>query len=292
MKISIYGKAFNSEFHPYLEKLFLRLKKENISISIYQPFKDFIDAETSCDTESFETFNSYEDIELDTDFMVSIGGDGTFLETITYVKDKNIPIIGLNSGRLGFLANIAKEDIDSAFDAILENRFTYEFRTLIELKSPSGVFSGYNFALNEVTIQKKDSKMIVVHVYVDNEFLNSYWTDGLIISTPTGSTAYSLSVGGPIVLPISNNFIIAPIASHNLSVRPIVIPDNVELTLKVDGRIDKYLLTLDNRTVELDRLTEVILKKSKFQIKMLQLHNNSFYNTLRNKLMWGLDKRN
>ena len=292
MRISIYGKAFNPEFHPYLNKLFVRLRKENISVSIYQPFNDFINSETKCDTESFSLFNNQTDLPNDTNFMVSIGGDGTFLETITFVKDKRIPIIGLNSGRLGFLANIAKEDIDSAFDAILENRFTYEFRTLIELKSPSGVFSGYNVALNEVTIQKKDSKMIVVHAYLDNEFLNSYWTDGLIISTPTGSTAYSLSVGGPIVIPASNNFIIAPIASHNLTVRPIVIPDNMELTLKVDGRFDKYLLTLDNRTKELDKLTEVILRKSKFQIKMLQLHNNNFYNTLRNKLMWGIDKRN
>jgi NAD+ kinase len=292
MRISIYGKAFNPEFHPFLEKLFVRLNKENINVSIYKPFNDFIKLETKCITESFSLFNSYDDLPDDTNFMVSIGGDGTFLETITFVKDKKIPIVGLNSGRLGFLANIAKEDIDSAFDAILENRFTYEFRTLIELKSPTKIFSDYNFALNEVTIQKKDSKMIVVHAYLDNEFLNSYWTDGLIVSTPTGSTAYSLSVGGPIVIPASNNFIIAPIAPHNLTVRPIIIPDNMELKLKVDGRLDKYLLTLDNRTKEVEKLTEVVLKKSKFQIKMLQLHNNNFYNTLRNKLMWGLDKRN
>lgn len=245
-----------------------------------------------CDLGGFTSFYENSDLPEDTNFMVSVGGDGTFLETVSFVKDSGIPIIGLNAGRLGFLANISQEIISDSFKAIFENKFTYEYRSLIELDTTKSAFEKFNYALNEVTVQKKDSSMITVHTYLNDDYLNSYWTDGLIISTPTGSTAYSMSVGGPIILPNASNFIISPIASHNLTVRPIVIPDNMEVTLKVDCRSDKFLLTLDNQYRQMDKSTEIRLKLAPFKIKMLQLHSNNFYKTLRNKLMWGADRRN
>ncbi len=292
MKISIYGKSFNQSFIPFIEELFRKLNREGAEIFLYQPFFDFINRDTDLICEPSGFFTSSGDLSRKTDFMISIGGDGTFLEAVGIAQDSNIPIVGLNSGRLGFLANISKESITESINEILSNKFTYEHRSLIHLTSPSDIFHEFPYGLNEVTIQKKDSSMITVHTYINDEFLNSYWTDGLIVSTPTGSTAYAMSVGGPIIEPDCNNFIIAPIASHNLTVRPILIPDNVEITLKMDGRADKFLVTVDNRTASLSRLVEIKLKKADFSIRMLKLHTNTFYKTIRNKLMWGVDKRN
>lgn len=292
MEISIYGKSFNQDFVPFIEELFRKLNREHVEISLYEPFYEFIQKETnlSCEAQSF--FASSKDLSQTSDFMISIGGDGTFLEAVGIVRNTHIPIVGLNSGRLGFLANIPKENITESINEILSNKFTYEFRSLIEITAPSDIFNDFPYGLNEVTIQKKDSSMITIHTYVNDEFLNSYWTDGLIVSTPTGSTAYAMSVGGPIIEPDCNNFIIAPIASHNLSVRPIIIPDNVDITLKMDGRADSFLITVDNRTTALNRLTEIKIRKAEFAIRMLKLHTNTFYRTIRNKLNWGVDKRN
>lgn len=292
MRISIYGKSFNQDFIPYIDELFIKLNREGVHISLFKPFFEYIKKETDlfCEADSF--FTSADDLSKQTDFMISIGGDGTFLEAAGIVKSSDIPIVGLNSGRLGFLANISKENITESIDEILSNKFTYEHRSLIQLLSPPDIFKEFPFGLNEITVQKKDSSMITVHTYINDEFLNSYWTDGLIISTPTGSTAYAMSVGGPILVPDCTNFVIAPIASHNLSVRPIIIPDNVEIKLKMDGRADTFLVTIDNRTTSMNRLVEIKLRKADFSIKMLKLHTNTFYQTLRNKLMWGVDKRN
>ena len=259
---------------------------------VFKSFLDFIRIEAGMDVKAVDVFKDHNDIREDVDFMISIGGDGTFLETIPFVRNFNIPVVGLNSGRLGFLANIASGEISSALDAIFNKDYEIESRVLIRLDSDKNVFGDLNFALNEITIQKKNSSMITIDAFLDDEFLNTYWTDGLIISTPTGSTAYSLSVGGPIVIPGSNNFILASIASHNLTVRPIVIPDDKIIKLKVHSRNDKFFITADNRTSLLDSSVKLTLYKADFKLKMLKLPNNSFYATLRNKLMWGADKRN
>lgn len=292
MIITIYGKSFNPSFKPYIEELFRTLDDHNVDYYIFKPFNHFLQEDSGCSPKPAGLFTSYDDTPRDADFMISIGGDGTFLEAVPFVRNFNIPIIGLNSGRLGFLANIAKEEITPALTAIFNENYEIETRSLLKLENKTELFGDLNFALNEVTIQKTNSTMINIDTYLDNEYLNTYWTDGLILSTPTGSTAYSLSVGGPIVMPGSNNFIIAPIASHNLTVRPMVLPDNKNITLRIKSRNKRFLVTADNRTATLDESFVVNLCKADFYLKMLKLPNNCFYSTIRNKLMWGADKRN
>lgn len=292
MKIALYGKTFSESFRPFISQLLDKLAENNVSISVYKPFCEYICSETGFSGMLMEQFINIEEIDGSYDLIVSIGGDGTFLESMPFAVQNNIPIIGINSGRLGFLAYISKEDIVTAFDAIFGKSFTIEERALIKLVSPDNFFRGLDCALNEVTIQKSDSTMITVNAYVNDDFLNTYRTDGLIVSTPTGSTAYSLSVGGPIVLPGSGAFIIAPIASHNLTVRPLVIPDNKTITLEVTSRSGSFLVTADNRTVKTGSTGKFVLRKAENTLKMLRLPNTSFYGTLRDKLMWGADKRN
>ncbi len=293
MKVTIFGKTFDSSFRPYIIELFENLEKHKVEVFLFQPFYEFLKTEVGITPEVSGFFAYHDDSPEDADFMISIGGDGTFLGCIPYLSNFNTPVIGLNSGRLGFLANISKEEITAAFDAIFKKDYHVEYRTLIGVYTEQNVFDGLNFALNEATIQKKDSTMISIDAYLNEEYLNTYWTDGLIVSTPTGSTAYSLSVGGPLVEPDSNNFIIAPIASHNLTVRPIVVPDNKTIRLEVKSRSDKYLITVDNRTELIQgNAGKIELKKAEFRLKMLRLPFNSYYATIRNKLMWGIDKRN
>lgn len=293
MKIAIYGKKYDPTFKEYFQELLLTLNKENVELFVYEPFYRFVTKEAECLPFECHFFNLPTEAPGKVDFLISIGGDGTFLESMLYLKSSSIPVIGLNSGRMGFLANISKEEIKPAFESIFNNKYEIEERNLLRVESDIELFGGYNFALNEVTVQKTDSSLISVDTWLDGEFLNTYWTDGLIIATPTGSTAYSLSVGGPIVAPKSNNFIITPIASHNLTVRPVVVPDNVNIELKVKTRNDSFLITVDNR-VQKQILNEsvITIRKSKFVLKMLKLPFNNYYSTLRNKLMWGADKRN
>jgi NAD+ kinase len=293
MKISIYGKQIDISFKNYLQELILRLAEEKTDLFIYQPFYEFITKKIGCLPFNCSFYNSPQEAPENVDFLISIGGDGTFLESMLYLKSSSIPVIGLNSGRMGFLANIGKEEINKALDAIFNQEYKIENRSLLRVESDIQLFDGYNFALNEVTIQKSDSSLISVDAWLDDEFLNTYWTDGLIIATPTGSTAYSLSVGGPIVIPGSNNFTLSPIASHNLTVRPIVFDDNANIKLKIKTRSDSFLVTVDNRVQQLNASQgEICIRKSKFELKMLKLPFNNYYATLRNKLMWGLDKRN
>jgi NAD+ kinase len=292
MKIGLYGKNINYDFFPYLNTLLEILDAHQSELFIYEPFFECIEKSYKKKLTQYKVFKSHENLPSDSDFLISIGGDGTFLETVSLVRDSEIPIIGVNSGRLGFLANISREDIPDAFTAIFNDKFSYERRALIEFITPENIFGDLNFGLNEVTIQKKDSSLITIHTYLDHEFLNSYWTDGLIISTPTGSTAYSLSLGGPIMLPNSKNFVITPIASHTLTVRPLVIPDDKEITIRLEGRSDNFLATVDNRVREFSKNTDITIRKAGFCVKMLKLHYNDFYSTLRHKLMWGMDKRN
>jgi len=293
MKIGIVGRNFNTDFSKYIVEFFKVLKEKKIQVAIYQPFYEFIKKHAAFDPPGEFLFARTEDAPGDIDFLVSIGGDGTFLESIMFLKKFDIPVIGLNSGRLGFLANISREEISEALNAIISGHYELDKRTLLTLSSESQVFGNHNFALNDATIQKKDTMMITIDTYLNNEYLNTYWTDGLIISTPTGSTAYSLSVGGPIILPGAGNFVIAPIAPHNLTVRPLVIPDSAEIRLEVRSRSGKFLISVDNRTEIMDCGQNVFsIRKAAFQLRMVKLPFNNVYATLRNKLMWGADIRN
>jgi len=292
MKIAIYGKTFNQGFRPYISELLKILDEHQTRIMVYKPFYDFVCCETGKEHKGCGTYTEAGELDQSYELMVSIGGDGTFLESIPFVIRHGLPIIGINSGRLGFLANISKENIRDAFNSIYARQYDFEYRTLIGFKQPATIFNGLNFALNDITIQKSDSSMITIETYINDEYLNTYWTDGLIISTPTGSTAFSLSVGGPLVVPGSGSFIIAPISSHNLSVRPLIVPDSSTISLTVKTRSGRYTITADNRTAEISNENKFIIGKSSHKLKMLKLPNTSFYSTLREKLKWGEDVRN
>ncbi|MBN1251437.1 MAG: NAD kinase [Bacteroidales bacterium] len=293
MKIAIYGRSFGNDFNDSIVNLFEILKANKTEIIIYKPFYDFIKEKIDIDLDQVVFFTKPKDLKKNFDVLLSIGGDGTFLESTIFIKDSKIPIAGINSGRLGFLANISKNEMKSALEKILKKSYSYEERDLIQLETENNLFGEYNFALNELTVQKKDSSsMIIIHVYSKGQFLNTYWADGLIISTPTGSTAYSLSAGGPIVVPNSQNFIITPLAPHNLTIRPLVVPNNQELTLKVEGRDQNFLISLDHRYETFTSSTELKIKKANFKIRMLKHDDRTFFSTLREKLMWGIDKRN
>ncbi len=293
MRIAIYGRPFSKDSIKFIYTFFDALSKKNIEIHIHKKFLDFLKNELNFHPPIHSVFETYHDIDPNFDFFFSVGGDGTFLESVDLVRDLSIPIVGINSGRLGFLANISKDNTLNAIDKLINNDFEIEERTLLSLETKNQLFGEFNKALNEVTISKNDtSSLITVKAYIDGEYLNSYWTDGLIISTPTGSTGYSLSVGGPIVMPGTKNFVISPIASHNLTVRPMVIPDDKEITLKVDGREDRFLASLDFRSKSFDKSLELKIKKADYTIKTVKFKDASFFSTIRNKLMWGLDKRN
>lgn len=291
MKVAVFGKKFGSEVVPYIEELFANLFENGIEVTVYRPYLSFLSERLQL-TFHDRTFTAEEGLEA-VDILISIGGDGTILEAITIVKDSQIPILGINTGRLGFLANVAKKDINMAIQDLIAKRFELDKRALIELKMNGNNFDGFPYGLNEFTVSDKESNsMVTVHTYINGKLLNSYWADGLIISTPTGSTGYSLSCGGPIVMPGSLNFIITPIAPHNLNVRPFVIPDNNEIMIRVEGRSNSFLLSLDSRTETFNGELELVLKKAPFHVNLVQTASQDFANTLRNKLLWGLDRRN
>ena len=240
----------------------------------------------------YSTFNCPEDLE-DIDFLISLGGDGTLLDAITFVGGKGIPVLGINYGRLGFLATIGKDELQLAVKALVQRTFIPDKRTLLHLDANIPLFNGVAYALNEFTIHKKDtSPMIKIHTYLNGEFLNTYWADGLIVSTPTGSTGYSLSCNGPVVFPESASFVITPVSPHNLNVRPLVVPDNTILSFEVEGRTDGFLCTLDSRREIVTKEVLLAIRKETFNVNLVRLNENNFLQTLRNKLSWGLDKRN
>ena len=293
MKIAIYGAPYANSCSPFILELFTTLEKNKCEILVYEPFLHFLAENGIGGLGRYASFDENHKLPLGVDFLISIGGDGTFLKSIPHLNNFNIPLIGLNTGRLGFLANIAKEETDDAIQSIFKGEYHIEPRTLLSLSSPTHADFKPMLALNEVTVQKADSDIIAVKAAINGQYLNTYWTDGLIVATSTGSTAYSLSIGGPIVTPDSPNFIIAPIASHNLSVRPLVVPDNVELEIQARSRNGKFLITADNNSVLMaDVEHSFIIKKHYQEVKMLRLPFNNYYATLRNKLMWGNDKRN
>jgi len=293
MKVAIFGKQYKPSFNNSIIYFFKSLNQLEYDVYIFETFYNFILENTKFTPKNIKLFNEVDCEQGKFDLIFSIGGDGTFLECAALVKKCEIPIVGINSGRLGFLADISQEEIPAALSAIHKKNYTIEERTMLKVTSEPQVFKNHNYALNEITIQKRDTgSMITIHVFINNNFLNTYWADGLIISTPTGSTAYSLSVGGPIVVPGSKNFIITPIAPHNLTVRPIVVPDTNELTLKIESRSENYMATLDYKSEIIEKSVELKIKSADFKIKTLKLENKTFFSTLRNKLMWGFDKRN
>ncbi len=291
MQIALFGSPFSEHFTKYIQHLVKKLEAEHIQIFVEEEFNVFLQNNIRFN-KKVRTFNSYETLKGKVDFLFSIGGDGTLLKAVTYVRESEIPIMGINTGRLGFISSISAAQIDDAVNDIMKGNYTINERTLLELHTNKGLFKEKNFALNEVAVSKKDtSSMIRIDAFVDDEFLNTYWADGLVVSTPTGSTGYSLSCGGPIIMPGTNNIIITPNAPHNLNVRPIVIDDNSVIKLKVEDRDQLALVSLDSRSRAFDSETELIIKKASFKIKLVQPQNNSFTTTIRHKLMWGLDKR-
>lgn len=292
MRIAIYGRKFNDSAIQHVQQLIDSFLSHEVEISIYAAFHAYLVPRIKLPT-TVKLFSQHHELMNQVDCLVSIGGDGTLLDTVTLVRDSGIPVIGINMGRLGFLASIAKTEIATAVDSLVKGHFTIDKRSLIKLESNIELFNGVNYGLNDLTIHKKDtSSMIIIHTYLNGEFLNSYWADGLIVATPTGSTGYSLSCGGPIIFPSSENFVITPISPHNLNVRPVIISDNQVITFEVEGRSAHFLATLDARTETIESTVQLAVRKAAFQINLIRLHSENYLGTLRNKLMWGLDTRN
>ena len=293
MKIALYGQTVNPEFFEELLRLFFLLKEKQIESFVYRPFLEYLHTDCGIYPEVTGHFDDSNDLPDDISYMFSLGGDGTFLKSFLVAKNGSIPLVGINSGRLGFLSDISRDEIDSAVCDILEGDILIDERTVLELEIVSKKQSVFQYALNEIAVTKLDSSsMINIHAYMNDEFLNTYWADGLIIATPTGSTAYSLSVGGPILTPDSENFVISPIAPHNLTVRPMVVPDHHSITLKVEGRGLHFLASIDSKSEPIYFTESLLIRKAPFKVKTIRLKDHSFFSTLRNKLMWGVDKRN
>lgn len=292
MRVALFGKSFDPEHFVFFRLLIDTLEELGCEILIWEPFHSFI--KIHCRTgRQFRLFSSYEQLPGNVDFLFSIGGDGTLLDTITLVRDSGIPVMGINLGRMGFISSISREDIIPAINDILNGNFRIDSRSLLRLETGNRSFGDLNFAMNELSINKKDpSSMILIHVHINDRLLNSYWADGLIVATPTGSTGYSLSCNGPILTPDSENFVITPIATHNLTVRPVVIPDTSTIRIRVESRDNHFLVGLDSRSVTVDPGTELIIKKENFKINLLQRPNDNFFATIRAKLLWGHDIRN
>ncbi len=292
MQVAVYGRNLPSYARENIATMFNKFQMLNTGVWIYEPFYEYMQKETGLRPRVDGLFNDNTDLPADVDFLFSLGGDGTFLETVNLVKDSGIPVLGMNIGRLGFLSYVSQENMEESLDSLFSGEFDIEERMLLRVEA-SGVDLGEScFALNEVRLYKNSGSLITIHVRINDEFLSAYWADGLLLSTPTGSTAYNLSVGGPIVVPESKTLILSPIAPHNLTVRPLVLPDTAVLKLSVDSRDPQFQLAMDSHTVDLDMDTTVSIYKAKETLKMIRIENISFYSTLRNKLMWGADKRN
>jgi NAD+ kinase len=293
MKVAIFGQYYQNDTRPIIRDIFIFFNSNHVELVIEESFLKILYEEKIIE-KPYKTFSSHSDLDSSFDILISIGGDGTILRATTFVRDSGIPILGINAGRLGFLAKVQKENIASFLQIVLEKKYTISERTLLTLDCSSNETAiDINFAMNEVSINRKDTtSMITIETYLNGEYLNSYWSDGLIIATPTGSTGYSMSCGGPILMPDVKALTITPIAPHNLTARPLVIPDNTEIKLKVSGREEQYLVSLDSRITYINNNTELTIKKTPFQINMVEIPEETFLKTLRNKLLWGEDKRN
>lgn len=294
MKVAIYGQYYQNSTEPIIKDIFVFFNKNNVEMIIESNFLETL-YEKKIVQKEYKTFSSHTELDKSFDVLISIGGDGTILRAATLVRDSGVPILGINAGRLGFLATVQKENIAAFMQFVIDKKYTVSKRSLISLTcSPENEsIKDINFAMNEISVSRKDSaSMITIETYLNNEFLNSYWADGLIVSTPTGSTGYSLSCGGPILTPDVKSLVITPIAPHNLNARPLVVPDETEIRLKVSGREDQYLISLDSRILSVKNETILTIKKTPFQIHMVEIPQETFIKTLRNKLFWGEDRRN
>lgn len=291
MRIAIHGRDAHQKSTQFIESVIDYLHKQGVEVLLSEKF---LQTFKSPKVRTFKIKSFAPDVNLSkVNFFLSIGGDGTLLESVTYVARSGVPILGINTGRLGFLATISREGVRSAIDNLLEGNFKTDERTLLRLTSDPPLFGSTPFALNDLTIMKKDSSsMITVHVFVDGELLNSYWADGIIVATPTGSTGYSLSCGGPLIYPHSESLVITPVSPHNLAARPIVISENSEMSFQIEGRSKKFLVSLDSRYESVNANVRLTVKKEKFKIKLVLLPGYTYFKTLRQKLNWGLDIRN
>ena len=292
MKVALFGMSPNQASMPYIQQLIRKLEEINCGILVYEPYFKMIEPSVTFNI-PHQLFSTHDDLVGKVDYLLSIGGDGTFLDTVRLVKNSGVPVLGINLGRLGFLSSISKNEISTAINALVNKDFKLVPRILIKLNTKEGLFGDINYGLNEISIRRRDSSsLMVLHVYVDGEMLNSYWADGLIVATPTGSTAYSLSCGGPILTPSSKNFVITPIATHNLTVRPFVIPDDSKIRIELEGRDHQFLVSLDSRTESINQPLVLNIEKESFNINLIQMSNKNFFSTIRDKLKWGLDNRN
>lgn len=292
MKVAIYSRGLDFEQENPIQLLLEELMRHETSILIFHQLLEQFSFPPQIQ-EKLKPFYNSADLSNDIDILISLGGDGTMLDAVTLVKQKNIPILGINFGRLGFLASISRNELSLAVDALINRTFLIEKRTLIHLDSNEGLFGDIPFALNEFAIHKRDiSPMVKIHTYLNGEFLNTYWADGLIVSTPTGSTGYNMSCNGPIVFPESSSFVITPVAPHNLNVRSIVVPDSNVISFEVEGRADQFICALDARREIVNKTIQLAVRKENFYVNLARLNENNFLSTLRTKLTWGLDKRN
>ncbi len=291
MKIGIHGKEFNRQLVPLMERILLFLQKQRAELFISSKFEKYLKASVFKNFK-WKTYEPGESLKKLNAFL-SIGGDGTLLESVTHIGKDETPILGINTGRLGFLATISKDDVEESLAKFFRGAFTLDKRAVLRLESNKELFGGLNFALNDFTLVKKDfSSMITVHAFIDGELLNSYWADGIIVSTPTGSTGYALSCGGPLVFPRSGNFVITPVSPHNLTVRPIVVADSSEISFKVEARSKKFLISLDSRIAVIDNSVKLKIVKEGFKVNLILLEGQHYFKTLREKLNWGIDIRN
>ena len=292
MKAAIYSRVMEDEQRKDIQLFFDELANQKINPVIFRPFFEEIKNKINLPGDT-TTFSLSEDLTDEIEFIVSLGGDGTLLDTITLVRDKKISIMGINFGRLGFLASIGREEVQKAVKAMSQRTYVVDKRTLIHLDASIPMFDNVPYALNDFSIHKRDvAAMIKIHTYLNGEFLNTYWADGLIVATPTGSTGYSLSCNGPVVFPDSGSFVITPVAPHNLNVRPIIVPDSNIISFEIESRTDQIICALDSRREVVSKDVQLAIKKESFDINLVRLSENNFLQTLRNKLTWGLDKRN
>jgi NAD+ kinase len=293
MKVAVFGTSVSDEFISVIREFFQFLEINKIEVQLFKPFYSFLVEELNVIPYCSSFFYSHKDFSEKNEFIFSVGGDGTFLHSVLNIRNFDIPVVGVNSGRLGFLADISQDQVKEALTNIFNHNYSVIERSMLQVEFQGRENLDFNYALNEMTVLKTDtSSMINISAFLDKELLNNYWADGLIIATPTGSTAYSLSVGGPILTPDSENFVITPLAPHNLAIRPLVVPDNCSIKLKVEGRGAHYLTSLDFRSVPVQFSTTITVKKGSRKLKTLLLPDQTFFNTLRNKLMWGIDRRN
>jgi NAD+ kinase len=292
LKAAIYSRVMDRNQQPSIQFFFDELTRASITPVVFKPYLHEIKEYISL-PETTASFATHDDLTQDIDFLISLGGDGTLLDTVTLVRNKRIPVVGINFGRLGFLASIGRDELGEAVKALASRSYIIDKRTLIHVDSNVPVFGDVPYALNEFAIHKQDiAPMIKIHTYLNGELLNTYWADGLILATPTGSTGYSLSCAGPVVFPEACSLVLTPIAPHNLNVRPIVIPDNTIVSFEVESRSDEIICALDSRRETVDKNVQLAVRKESFVLNLVRLNENNFLQTLRNKLSWGLDKRN